>query len=465
MLRRAEELATMSNVSIIIPVLNEEKILRSSLDSLQILRKDDCEIIVVDGGSSDRSPEIARPRADKFFMTRPGRAHQMNVGAQHSQGEILIFLHADSQISSRAVRQMIKKTNSLNYFWGWFRLAFDNPSPSFFIISFFMMLRSKVTKICTGDQTMFISSRLFKSIGGFPSIPIMEDVAISKILRVHAIPMELRIETFSSARRWEQKGIYRTIVFMWYLRLLYWAGVSPDKLVAKYYPEKTEEGPIEKLQVAYKYSNIDILLFARLPVLGKVKTRLKSALSNIEILALYEAMLKRIVSLLNESNLAEVQLWLDNNPSNENEFVSDLPWHFKMNEQVGRDLGDKMNFAINKSLVSNNSKCALLLGSDCPALTLDYVDNALSLLNEGAQLVLGPAEDGGYVLIGVNKSYPELFQGIQWGTDKVLEETILKAKSIGIDYVCLEPLWDVDRPDDIGRLSELEPSLDWAKYY
>ena len=455
----------MSNVSIIIPVLNEEEILRSSLDSLQILRKDDCEIIVVDGGSSDRSPEIARPRADKFLMTRPGRAHQMNVGAQHSQGEILIFLHADSQISSRAVRQMIKKTSSLNYFWGWFRLAFDNPSPSFFIISFFMMLRSKVTKICTGDQTIFISSRLFKSIGGFPSIPIMEDVAISKILRVHAIPIELRIQTFSSARRWEQKGVCRTIVFMWYLRLLYWAGVSPDKLVAKYYPEKTGKGPTEKLQVTYKYPNIDILLFARLPVLGKVKTRLKSALSSIEILALYEAMLKRIVSLLNESNLAEVQLWLDNNPSNENKFVADLPWHFKMNEQVGRDLGDKMNFAINKSLVSNNSKCALLLGSDCPALTLEYVDNALCLLNEGAQLVLGPAEDGGYVLIGVNKSYPELFQGIQWGTDKVLEETILKAKSIGVDYVCLEPLWDVDRPDDIGRLSELEPTLEWAKYY
>ncbi len=192
MLRRAEELATMSNVSIIIPVLNEEEILRSSLDSLQILRKDDCEIIVVDGGSSDRSPEIARPRADKFLMTRPGRAHQMNVGAQHSQGEILIFLHADSQISSRAVRQMIKKTSSLNYFWGWFRLAFDNPSPSFFIISFFMMLRSKVTKICTGDQTIFISSRLFKSIGGFPSIPIMEDVAISKILRGSCNPNRIK---------------------------------------------------------------------------------------------------------------------------------------------------------------------------------------------------------------------------------------------------------------------------------
>ena len=217
------------------------------------------------------------------------------------------------------------------------------------------------------------------------------------------------------------------------------------------------------MQVTYKYSNINILLFARLPALGKVKTRLKSALSSIEILALYEAMLKRIVSLLNESNLAEVQLWLDTDSTKENNFVLDVPWNFKMNEQVGEDLGDKMNFAINESLVSKDAKCALLLGSDCPALTLGYIDNALRLLDDGAQLVLGPAEDGGYVLIGVNKSYPELFKGIQWGTDKVLDETIQRAKSIGVDYVCLEPLWDVDRPEDIRRLSKLEPTLDWTK--
>ena len=134
-----------------------------------------------------------------------------------------------------------------------------------------------------------------------------------------------------------------------------------------------------------------------------------------------------------------------------------------MNEQVGEDLGEKMNFAINKSFVSNDSKYALLLGTDCPAMTYDYLDKALRLLSDGAKLVLGPAEDGGYVLIGVNKPYPELFQDIQWGTNKVLDETIQKAKNIGVDYVCLEPLWDVDRPEDLWRLSELEPTFNWVK--
>ena len=462
MLRCVKELESMKHVSIIIPVLDEEKILESSLNSLQILRKNNCEIIVVDGGSSDRSPEIAKPRVDKFLVTRPGRAHQMNFGAEHSKGKILVFLHADSQISSQAISQLVKKTDSLNYFWGWFRLTFDSSSPTFALVSFFMMLRSKITKICTGDQTLFISSGFFNSIGGFPSIPIMEDVAISKILRVQAVPIELKIKTLSSTRRWKQEGIYRTIVFMWYLRLLYWLGVSPNKLVAKYYPKKIEEGYIERSQVAYKYSNIDILLFARLPVLGKVKTRLRDALSETEILALYEAMFKRVAGLLDESRLAQVQLWLDTDPAKENEFVLDLPGSFKINEQIEGDLGEKMNFAINKSLVSKDSEYALLLGSDCPAMTYDYLNHALCLLSDGNKLVLGPAEDGGYVLIGVNKSYPELFQDINWGTNEVLEKTIQKAINIGIDYVCLEPLWDLDRPDDLRRLSELEPSLKWV---
>ena len=442
--------------------MNEEETLLSNLNSLQILRSNQCEIIVVDGGSTDRSVEIARPLVDRLLVTGRGRSLQMNFGAEKSRGEVLVFLHADSRISMDAISQLSEDTRSLNDFWGWFRLTFDNSSPVFFLVSFFMMLRAKITKICTGDQTFFISSKLFNSVGGFPSIPIMEDVAMSKTLRVHVAPIQLKIKTLSSARRWEQEGVYRTIVFMWYLRFLYWLGVSPNKLVAKYYPKKKAKGVVEKSQVAYKYSNIDILLFARLPVLGKVKTRLRDALPETKILALYEAMFKRVASLLDESNLAQVQLWLDTDSASANEFVLNLSENFKMNEQVGRDLGEKMNFAINESLASKNSKCALLIGSDCPAITYDYLNKALRLLSGGTELVLGPAEDGGYVLIGVNKSYPELFQGIKWGGDEVLEKTIQKAKKIGVDYVCLEPLWDVDRPDDLGRLSELEPNLDWV---
>ena len=454
----------MNLVSIIIPVLDEEATLLSNLNSLQILRDNQCEIIVVDGGSSDRSTEIAKPLVDKLFVTGHGRSRQMNFGAENSEGEILIFLHADSQISAEAISQLIRKTRSLSYFWGWFRLTFDNSSFVFLIISFFMRLRSKITKVCTGDQTLFVSSRLFKRIGGFPSIPIMEDVAISKILRTCMLPIELDNNTLSSARRWEKDGVFKTVIFMWYLRLLYWVGFSPHKLVRRYYPRHLITDMSEKnQQPKNKYRNASILLFARSPVLGMVKTRLSKALTKLEILSLYESMFEHIICLLDKSNLAEIQLWLDVELSAKNKVIPDLPASFTLRQQVSGNLGEKMSFAIRQTLNFENSDSAIIIGVDCPALSSDYLDRALQYLQDGVALVLGPAEDGGYVLIGMNGNYPEIFEDISWGTSNVLKETIVKAEQIGLDYFCLEPLWDVDRPDDLVRLSELEPVFKWIK--
>ena len=454
----------MNLVSIIIPVLDEEATLFTNLNSLQILRDNQCEIIVVDGGSSDRSPEIAKPLVDKFFVTGLGRSRQMNFGAENSEGEILIFLHADSQISADAISQLIRKTKSLSYFWGWFRLTFDNSSFVFLIISAFMRFRSKVTKVCTGDQTLFISSRLFKRIGGFPSIPIMEDVAISKILRACMLPIELENNTLSSTRRWEKDGVFKTVIFMWYLRLLYWIGFSPHKLVRRYYPQYLITDMNKKNQrLKNKYRYASILLFARSPVLGRVKTRLAKALTKLEILSLYEAMFEHITCLLNKSNLAEIQLWLDVESSKKNKVISGLPESFTLRQQVSGNLGEKMSFAIRQTLDYDNSEFVIIIGVDCPALSSDYLDRALKCLNDGKALVLGPAEDGGYVLIGMNDKYPGIFEDISWGTSSVLQETIAKAEKIGLDYFCLEPLWDVDRPDDLRRLSELEPVFKWIQ--
>ena len=464
MLWSVKKLTGMKSASIIIPVLDEEANLQSNLNSLQILRENQCEIIVVDGGSSDRSAEIAKPLVDKLLVTEFGRSNQMNFGAQNSKGEILIFLHADSRISCDSISQLIEKTKSHDDCWGWFRLKFDNSSFVFLIISSFMRLRSKITKVCTGDQTLFISSRLFKSIGGFPKIPIMEDVAISKILRTRISPIELKNITLSSARRWEQHGVFKTVVFMWYLRLLYWFGVSPYKLVRKYYPKHLVEDISDRIYLQqYKYVNASILLFARAPVLGRVKTRLVKTLTELEVLCLYKSMFEHVISLLDKSNLAEAQLWLEFDSSVKSKIIQDLPAGFKLREQINGDLGEKMSFAIRQTLSFKESEFAVIIGVDCPALSYDYLDRALKFLYDGVDLVLGPAEDGGYVLIGMSDNYPEIFEDISWGTSDVLKETILKAEKIGLDYVCLEPLWDVDRADDLARLSELEPFFKWVK--
>ena len=226
----------MKLVSIIIPSINEEASLRSFLPSLQKLREDNCEIVLVDGGSSDRSCEIAKPLVDRLLVTSRGRASQMNFGAKNSNGEILIFLHADTQLHEQAIMLARDVADSFESFWGWYSLRFQDSSCLLSLVSLLMKIRSSITKICTGDQTLFISSKLFSDIGGFPDIPIMEDIAICKILRTRVDPIQLKSRVLSSPRRWKRDGILKTIFLMWYLRLLYWLGVSPVKLSDKYYP-------------------------------------------------------------------------------------------------------------------------------------------------------------------------------------------------------------------------------------
>ena len=237
MFGRHKELIKMKLVSIIIPVINEEVSLRSFLPSLQNLREDGCEIILVDGGSSDGSCEVAKPLVDKLLVTNRGRASQMNFGAKSSNGEILIFLHADTQLNAQAITFARDVADRFESFWGWYSLRFQNSSYLLSFVSCCMRVRSSITKICTGDQTLFISSTLFSDIGGFPDIPIMEDIAICKLLRTRVAPIQLKSRVLSSPRRWQRDGLLKTVFFMWYLRFLYWLGFSPVKLSDKYYPE------------------------------------------------------------------------------------------------------------------------------------------------------------------------------------------------------------------------------------
>ena len=213
----------------------------------------------------------------------------------------------------------------------------------------------------------------------------------------------------------------------------------------------------------YKYPDIPILLFAKAPELGKVKTRLAKVLDELEILSLYEAMLSHALSFLYKNTLSELQLWISFGSESDTRIFSTLPSGPKINRQADGDLGVKMGSAINHVLSVKNSKGAVIIGADCPVMSLSYIEQALSQLQSGVQLVIGPAEDGGYVLIGVDDFYPDIFEGIHWGTKEVLEQTIRKAKKAGLRYSFLDTLWDVDRPGDLERLSQLKPGFNWFR--
>jgi len=452
----------MKLISVIIPVLNEENSLRECLSVLQGFRTRYLEIIVVDGGSTDRSAEIATPLADKFLVAARGRANQMNVGAANARGELFLFLHGDTLLPGNGLQELQRRVEGEDAFWGWFNLKFSNPASCFTVISTLMRVRSKLTGICTGDQTLFVDAKLFNSIEGFPDVPLMEDVAVCKRLKNYVRPIILNNAVISSSRRWEKNGTLRTIFLMWWLRLQYWIGVSPESLAAIYYPgfslSKNEENSVKHL---HSYPHLSILLFGRSPELGKVKKRLHSSIGVEKALSLHKAMCERMLRLLKNTALAETQFWLTSDSNSNQVFLSSLSAGDSLIKQSEGDLGEKMLFAISQALGVPTKTGVLLLGCDCPAITENYLKKAASHLNQGVKLVLGPAEDGGYVLIGVNGIYPELFRDIEWGSEQVFSQTIQNAKTLGIDYVTMEILWDVDRPEDLLRLQELSPPLEW----
>jgi rSAM/selenodomain-associated transferase 2 len=227
------------SLSIIIPVLNEAGNVPALLDSLQPLRRRGAEIIVVDGGSTDATANLARDRADRVIASPAGRARQMNAGAAAARGEILCFLHADSRLPEGADGLMIDGLARSRRSWGRFDVRIDGMHPLLRVIARMMNWRSRLTGIATGDQGLFITRSLFEAAGRFPEIALMEDIALARRLKRYGPPLCIAHKLTTSGRRWERHGVWRTMLLMWRLRLAYWLGADPDKLALQYVRQKS----------------------------------------------------------------------------------------------------------------------------------------------------------------------------------------------------------------------------------
>jgi rSAM/selenodomain-associated transferase 2 len=224
----------VSKISIIIPVLDEGEEIAAALDCLADLRALGVEVIVVDGGSRDATVLRARPRADSVISAERGRAPQMNAGATRASGNVLLFLHADTRLPRDADRVVLDGLHRSGRAWGRFDVRIEGAHRLLPVVARLMNLRSRLTGIATGDQAMFVRRDAFVAAGGFPAIPLMEDIALSKRLKRASRPVCLRDRVVTSGRRWEQNGILSTIFLMWRLRLAFFFGADPGKLADRY---------------------------------------------------------------------------------------------------------------------------------------------------------------------------------------------------------------------------------------
>jgi rSAM/selenodomain-associated transferase 2 len=224
----------MARLSIIMPVLDEGEGIAAALDALAELRTLGVEVVVVDGGSQDATVQRARLRADQVLPAPRGRAPQMNAGAAKATGDVLLFLHADTRLPAEAERLVLDGLARSTHVWGRFDVTITGRHPMLRLVAFMMNLRSRLTGIATGDQAIFVERAAFQSAGGFPAIPLMEDIALSKKLKRLSRPLCLRQRAITSGRRWEAHGVVRTILVMWRLRLAYFLGADPAKLARQY---------------------------------------------------------------------------------------------------------------------------------------------------------------------------------------------------------------------------------------
>jgi rSAM/selenodomain-associated transferase 2 len=216
-------------LSVVVPALNEAPGIRAALEALAPLRSRGHEVIVVDGGSTDGTPELAQGLCDRMLGAPRGRARQMNAGAAAASGNALVFLHADTRLPQDADTLILQSLRSFQ--WGRFDVQIEGRHRLLKLVACAMNLRSRLTGIATGDQAIFVRREAF---AGFPEIALMEDVAFCKAMKRLGAPACLRAAVRTSGRRWESRGVLRTIFLMWRLRLMYFLGARPERLARIY---------------------------------------------------------------------------------------------------------------------------------------------------------------------------------------------------------------------------------------
>ncbi len=204
------------------------------LARLRSLERQGCEVLIVDGGSDDGGAERATQAGFRVLSSPKGRARQMNQGAAHATGDVLLFLHADTELPDGApvsIRRALQRSGAP---WGRFDVVIDGTHPMLRVVAKLMNLRSRWTGIATGDQAIFVTRAAFDVVGGFPDQPLMEDIELSRRLLQRARPACIGDPVLTSGRRWESRGVWRTVLLMWRLRWAYWRGAPAEQLAQRY---------------------------------------------------------------------------------------------------------------------------------------------------------------------------------------------------------------------------------------
>ena len=422
----------MTTYSVIIPTWNEEETIGDCINSIRTANQE-TEILLSDGGSWDKTIRIAKELNCKVISSPKGRGIQSNVGASCASGSILLFLHGDTLLPPDAFEIIDKQFEDQSVQIGTFRISFDHNHWLLNFYAWFTQFDFIFSRF--GDQCIIVRRRFFDNLGGFPKWKLFEDVDFlrkaRRVTKIHSLPAKVK----TSARRFLKNGILRQQIQNGWLILLYFLGFGGNRLYLKY--EK-----IEALQ-----QGTSLIVFARYPRQGKVKTRLASTIGNLLAAEFYRICCEHIFAICRKLK-PEMTINLFYADSEDAESIRN--WQgsdFYLLPQIGDDLGERIKNAF-QTIFDRGTEKAIIIGTDVPELSGEIIKQAENALDIH-DLVIGPCPDGGYYLLGMKSVNKELFNGVTWSTDRVFEETMKKAKVNKLSVYELPIFADIDTEDEL----------------
>ena len=440
-------------LGVVIPALDEAEHLPRLLGDLSGLELDH-SVLVVDGGSRDGTVPAARAAGAWVMRSRRGRARQMNAGARLLAARWLLFLHADSRLGEAALDAIGDHIRADRPEAGYFGLRIAHPHLHYRVVELGQRVRERVLGLVYGDQGMLVRRDLLFEVGPYPDEPLMEDVILNRRLRGAGRLVRLPAAILTSPRRYEEEGRARGWLRNARLIRRFLAGAAPSDLAASY-PARRRGGEEAEGVVPPRGGDgrAALLVFAKAPRPGEVKTRLARSLGrggapeHGAAAALYRRMGRQVVDAVAEGPAALTVCYDPPDAEAEvRDWLGPAPLHYW--PQGEGDLGERMSRMFARAFRGTGR--VVLIGTDTPAIRAGTVARALSAL-DGADVVLGPAEDGGYYLVALRKPCPGLFAGISWSTGSVLSETVARALKPGLEVTFLEVERDVDTAEDLER--------------
>ena len=424
-------------LSIVIPVLDDTGPLRRLLTTLPADPR--VAVFVVNGGApDDRLNAMCRRPDIQLLTSAPGRGHQMNVGAAAAAGRWIVFLHADTRLPPQWSDEILRASADPDVVGGSFRFRLDSAAWQARLIERAVERRVRWLDLAYGDQALFVRRDVFDAMGGYREWPLMEDVDFVRRLRRAGRLCHSAQPALTSARRWERDGWWRRSASNVVLQALFFAGVAPERL-ANWYAHPPGRPTRQALVV-----------MARVPSDARGKSRLTRDLGG-DHLELRRALLLDTLDAVR--GIADADLFVACEPADAIAEMRGLAGdEARLFPQQGDTLGDRMRNAFDHLFAAGYST-VVMIGSDLPSLPTSHLARAFQRLREGPDdLVIGPATDGGYYLIGLCRPCPALFTPIALSTADVLTATTGIAETCGLSVSFVPPWHDVDTVDDLRRV-------------